>query len=117
MRRGARWLLIVPLLGTPMSNFAAGSAQPLWDCVAGRTSISKAATRLKASEAIALASTAARNQGIELSKFRQSSVCFDGSMEPGLWTVFFEGREPRLGNHFLVWVKDDTGTTKVMFGE
>jgi hypothetical protein len=68
-------------------------------------------------EAIALASTAAKKEGLDLAKFRQSSVCFDAAQERGSWVVFFDGRQPRPGNHFLVEVRDDSGATEVMPGQ
>jgi len=116
MRHTAK-LLFITMLGTSVPGLAAELSERPWDCVVGRTSVSKEVTRLKPSEAIALASAAAKKHGFDLAKFRQSSICFNASKGPGQWTVFFDGREVRLGNHFLVWVRDDTGATEIMLGQ
>ncbi len=86
-----------------------------WDCKVGPKSLSMPATRLRSSEAISLAMSAAMKQGWHLENFRPSSICFDASKHQ--WTVFFEGRVPLPGNHFWVWVEDSTGTTEIMPGE
>jgi FPC/CPF motif-containing protein YcgG len=117
MRHGAKWLLFITILGASLPDFAAEPSELPWDCAAGRASVSKGAKRLKVTEAIALASTAAKKKGFDLARFQQSSICFDTSKERGSWVVFFDGREPRPGNHFLVEVRDDTGATDVMPGQ
>ena len=115
-RREIASLLSTALLVAPSVAAAEPPDQP-WDCVLGRAHVSKAATRLKPKEAIALASKTAKKQGLDLAKFRQSTICFDATKKGGEWTVFYDGRELRLGNHFLVWVRDDTGGTQYMHGE
>src|SRR5213075_2341381 len=98
-------------------GLAAESSEQPWDCAVGRGSTAKGKPRLTPKEAIVVASSAAEKKGVKLGQFRQSSICFDASRGQGQWTVFFEGRELRLGNHFLVWVRDDTGAAEYMRGE
>ena len=88
-----------------------------WDCKEGRSSASKATTRLKPQEAIRLASVAAKKRGVDLSTYKLSSICFDGTGKRGTWSVFFIGRQLRPGNHFLVFVQDATGAAEYMPGE
>ena len=113
----ARPVLLTALLGASTLGFAAGPTDQPWDCVAGRGSPAKGKPRLKPGEVIALASKQAKKDGIDLSRFRQSSICFGEKQAHGEWTVFFDGRELRPGNYFLVWVRDDTGAAKYMPGE
>ncbi len=99
-------------------EFTYNPVEPLresWDCRVGPKSLSTAATRLRTSEAISLAMSAAKKQGWHLDNYRPSSICFDASKHQ--WTVFFEGRVLLPGIHFLVWVEDSTGATKIMPGE
>jgi len=116
MNHHAKGLLLIATLVAALPIAAAEPDQP-WDCALGRAYASKAETHLKPKEAIALASKAAKKEGLDLAKFRQSTICFDATKTGGQWTVFYDGRELRLGNHFLVWVRDDTGATKYMHGE
>ena len=117
MVRDAKSWLLVAMLGVSAPFVAAQSSDQPWDCEKGLTWASGAATRLKPTEAIAIASEAAKKNGTDLAKYRQSSVCFDVSKDRGRWTVFFDGIEPKPGNHFLVWVRDDNGGAKIMGGE
>lgn len=117
MKHRAKGLLLIAALVAALPVSAAEPPDQPWDCVLGRAYVSKAATRLKPKEAIALASKAAKKEGLDLAKFRQSTICFDAIKTGGEWTVFYDGRELRVGNHFLVWVRDDTGATKYMHGE
>lgn len=117
MKHHAKALLLIAALVGSLPNLGAQPSSTPWDCALGRGSVSKVATHLKPKEAIALASRAAKKKGLDLTKFRQSSICFDATKEGGEWTVFYDGRELRIGNHFLVWVRDDTGATKYMHGE
>ena len=113
----AKGFLLFAWFASPLIGLAAEPADQPWDCAVGRGAVAKGEPRLTPKEAIALASKAARKQGINLAQFRQSSICFDASRERGQWTVFFDGRELRPGNHFLVWVQDDSGATQYMPGE
>jgi hypothetical protein len=107
------WALIVAIAG-PSSALPAETTEKPWDCKKGTTWVSTAKTRLSPSEAVAVASSAAKKSGTSLEKFRQTSLCFDASKNR--WTVYFDGVEPMPGNHFLVWVRDDTGSTQIKGG-
>ena len=63
---------------------------------------------------IHISNQAAMKAGFRLADFEPPSVTAPMN---GKWTVFYEGKTPVLGNHFLVWVDDRTGKTKVMLGE
>lgn len=116
-RRGANWLMFLTVLGASMPGSATEASGRPWDCVAGRTTESKAPARLKPSEVIALASAAAKKRGYDLAKIRQSSICFDASHKRASWTVFFDVRDGVPVSHFRIWVRDDTGAAKLMPGE
>ena len=111
-----RWLLAT-MFAMSWPILAAEPADQPWDCDKGLTWPSSARTRLKPSEAIAIASKAAKGQGTDLSRYRLSSICFSALKDKGSWTVFFDGLKAQPGNHFLVWVRDDTGATIIMPGE
>jgi hypothetical protein len=107
--------LSILLLTLSAGVFADAPDEP-WNCEKGRGSPVSGTSLRKPSEVIEIAVAAAKKGGWELAKYRQSSICFR-SDRPGQWTVFFEGLERRPGNHFLVSVRDDTGTTKILPGE
>lgn len=92
------------------------ASESLWNCEKGRSFPSKAVTQLKLADVVALASAAAKKEGWNLAEYRHSSTCFSSRRYPE-WTVFFEGLELRPGNHFSVWVRDDTKATRIMPGE
>jgi hypothetical protein len=107
--------LFVAFVALP-SHGVESSEQP-WDCVAGRATPATAKTRLSPSKVSTLAATAAKDQGVGLAKYRQTSICFNDSEQR--WAVFFEaaGPEVKLGDHFLVWVREDTQAATLMWGE
>lgn len=102
------------MLGTSAPVLAQQQNQ-IWDCVAGRDTPSEVEKRLTISDAVTRASRTAEANNVDLTKFQQSSICFDAIEKS--WTVFFEGREPRPGNHFMVLVHDTDDVTKFMPGE
>lgn len=117
MHVGIGLLLCVIVVFASGSVQAHGTSPQPWDCAAGRATPSKDRTRLAASQAIELASTAAKREGVDLTKFRSPSLCFDASKPQRTWAVFYDGVELSPGNHFLVSVRDTTGATKLMWGE
>src|SRR5690349_13370225 len=110
-------MALIAVLATSTFSYGAEDAGDLRACASGRAVPATAKTRLSQSKAIALASAAAKAQSINLAKYRQSSLCFDESRQQ--WTVFFQAAGPkiRVGDHFLVWVRDDTQATTLMWGE
>jgi len=96
-------------------GLAEGVSEEPWNCDADRSSVSRATTRLKPREVIRLASVATKKRGVDLGKFKQSTICF--SEMRATWTVFFEGLVPGPGIHFLLWVNDKNGEAEYMPGE
>lgn len=76
-----------------------------------------AGTRLTPKDAVVLANREATRKGYNLADFEIPVVEYEGEKDK-TWTVSYEGRQPlRLGMHFLVWVRDDTGECQLMPGE
>lgn len=69
--------------------------------------------QLAQSEAIRIAAEAAVSSGYVLAEYEEPRVEY----EHPRWTVLYEGRVATPGNHFLVWVDDETGEPQVMAGE
>jgi hypothetical protein len=73
--------------------------------------------RLSEREVIEIAERAARRHGYRLADYSAPKAHFEFAKKDGTWTVFFEGRVPMPGNHFLVWVHDRTRQATIMPGE
>jgi hypothetical protein len=73
--------------------------------------------RLSENEVIAIANNAAERAGHILSEYDKPRAKFNFVSKDSTWTVFYDGKIPAPGNHFMIWVKDQTGETQVMEGE
>ena len=73
--------------------------------------------RLTQAKVIRLAREAAEREGIKLDRYKEPEANYEFTRKDGTWTVFFDGKVPTPGNHFMVWVNDGTKKTKVMRGE
>ena len=62
---------------------------------------------MSAVAAIELASVFAAEKGYDVKKYRTSS-----QFEENVWVIFFESSEPKLGDHFTVYVNDQTKSVK-----
>jgi hypothetical protein len=74
-------------------------------------------TTLTAEKAIALANAEATKQGRDLDEYDPPKAQYDSAVKGKDWTVFYEGKTKAPGNHFLVWVNDETKECKLMPGE
>jgi hypothetical protein len=72
--------------------------------------------RLAETDVIRIAGEAAVKRGFRLADFKAPEV-HPAVSRGGTWTLFYEGKTPRPGNHFLVWVTDQSGAAQVMPGE
>jgi hypothetical protein len=73
-------------------------------------------TRLAETNVFRIAGEAAVKAGFRLADFKDPEV-HSSAARGATWTVFYEGKVPVPGNHFLVWVDDRTGDAQVMPGE
>jgi hypothetical protein len=73
--------------------------------------------QLKVDEVIQIANMAAQEAGYNLSEFKKPKAYFGLGKKDQTWTVFYDGKILKHGNHFLVWVNDITRKTQVMPGE
>ena len=74
--------------------------------------------KMSLTEVVGVASRAATDAGYKLSNYKDPEVSYESLRKDGTWTVFFDGKPPGLpGRHFLVWVNDRNGQTKLMPGE
>jgi hypothetical protein len=71
-------------------------------------------TNLSAEKVVALANAEAIRQGRDLNKCEPPRAVYEYT-----WTVFYEGKGEvkTVGNHFLVWVDDQTSECKLIPGE
>jgi len=67
--------------------------------------------------AVALANAEAIRRGYDLKEFETPRCEYDASKPDNAWTVLYDGKVKAPGNHFLVWVNDQTGQCKLMPGE
>ena len=66
--------------------------------------------RLSPREAIQIARVAAERQGMDLRKFKEPEADYRSGAKR--WGVFFDGKVSRPGNHFYIFVDDQTGETR-----
>lgn len=66
---------------------------------------------------INLANQKATQEGFDLTKYDTPHAEYDSTAKEQEWTVFYEGKIKKPGNHFLVWVNDDNGNCELMRGE
>ena len=83
----------------------------------GFTSAADAPTRLAEAEVIRIASAAAEKKGFRLKDYKAPRVHYEFTKKDKSWTVFYDGKVSSPGNHFLVWINDQTGAATVMPGE
>jgi hypothetical protein len=74
-------------------------------------------TRLSREQAVALANAEAVKQGRDVNRYELRTAEYEFSGQDHIWTVFFEGKVKATGNHFLVWVNDQTDECRLMPGE
>lgn len=73
--------------------------------------------KLSQADAIRIAAEAATKHGYRLSKFKPPRAEHEVTRKDATWSVFYEGKEPIPGNHFIVSVKDQSGEAQVMPGQ
>ena len=100
-------LFLAAMTTCGLSYAAERSDLPLRDCDESVRSLSPPKTRLSQMEAHALALSAAKGRGVDLTRFHPPTICFAGSTQQ--WLVFFNGRGSYPGNHFSVFINDKTG--------
>ena len=64
--------------------------------------------RLSPSEVIEIAKIVGATNGMKLGDYKAPRVDFQATKQK-TWSVFFDGRVPMPGNHFAVFVDDQTG--------
>src|SRR5437773_10132051 len=73
--------------------------------------------RLSQAQAVRIAAEAATKHGYRLTDYKDPQAHYQFTRKDMTWSVFYDGRVPMPGHHFLVWVDDRTGEARVMPGE
>jgi hypothetical protein len=76
-----------------------------------------AGTRLSLAKVIRIAKQTAQLQGRNLRDYQEPEAHYEFTRKDSSWSVFFDGRIPMPGNHFLVTVDDRTGEAVLQGGE
>jgi len=101
----------------PMSRFPiqfiAGTSLLVASCSQPKPDIA----RLSQADVFRLAGVAAVEQGYSLEKYKDPQAHYEFTRNDRTWGVFYDGKVPAPGNHFLVVINDRTGTARVMPGE
>ena|SRR5215831_7961779 len=71
-------------------------------------------TRLTEAEVVRIANTAAETKGYRIKDFKAPKLGCKLRNEDLTWTLFYEGKVPAFGDHFWVWVEDQTGVATVV---
>ena len=72
--------------------------------------------KLSESEVEAIANSAAKASGADLSQFHAPELHYEYVSKDCTWSVFYQGIKPMIGNHFLVVVNDCTRAARVWGG-
>jgi hypothetical protein len=73
--------------------------------------------KLSKEEVIALANQEAIRQGYKIDQYETPKSKYEFTEKYHSWTVFYEGKQKDPGNHFTVWVNDQTGSCQLMRGK
>jgi hypothetical protein len=73
--------------------------------------------RLPTAEVTRIANQAAERQGVDLRQYKEPRAHYELTRKDKSWSVFFDGRVARPGNHFSVSVDDQTGETRFFGGK
>ena len=60
---------------------------------------------------------ASLNKGVHRTNYKDPEAHYEFTKKDKTWSVFFHGKVPMPGNHFLVWVDDRTQKAQFMQGE
>jgi hypothetical protein len=71
---------------------------------------------LSTPEAIRIAKQAAERQGADLRRYKEPEARYEFTRKDKTWLVSFGGRVAMPGNHFSVYVDDQTGETRFFGG-
>jgi hypothetical protein len=74
-------------------------------------------SKMSQEDVVRLANRAAADAGYKLTDYKAPEARYEFTKKDKTWSVFFDGKAPMPGNHFLVCVDDKTGKTQVMPGE
>jgi len=72
--------------------------------------------RLSQAQAVRIAAEAATKQGYHLTDYKDPQAHYEFTRKDRTWSIFYDGKVPMPGHHFLVWVDDRNGETRVMPG-
>jgi hypothetical protein len=73
--------------------------------------------RLSQAQAISIAKKAAERAGYRLTDYEEPRANYEFTKKNKKWSAFFVGRDPKPGNHFLIWIDDQTEKTEVIPGQ
>ena len=94
-----------------------GCSHPTPNTAPAESATKSAGARLGQAEAVRIAAEAASKNGYRLADYNAPQVHYEFTRKDKTWSVFYDGKVPMPGHHFLVWVDDQTGTARVMPGE
>jgi hypothetical protein len=77
--------------------------------------VKPAGARLSPREVIEMAKRAGEHNGMKLDDYKKPEFSYRATKEK-TWSVFFDGRVPMHGNHFMVVVDDQTGEAHYVGG-
>jgi hypothetical protein len=72
---------------------------------------------LTPSQVISIAKHTAETKGIHLTNYKEPEAHYEFTKKDKTWSVFFDGKVPMPGNHFLVWIDDQTQKAQLMPGD
>ena len=72
--------------------------------------------RLSQAQAINIAKLAAEREGRRLIDYKDPEAHYEFIQKDRSWSIFFDGKVPMFGNHFVVVVDDQTKSTRIMPG-
>jgi hypothetical protein len=95
----------------------AGCSHPVASTAPTPSATKPDGARLNQVEVVRIAGEAATKHGYHVADYKDPQTHYEFTRKDKTWTVFYDGKVPAAGNHFLVWVDDQTGVARVMPGE
>jgi hypothetical protein len=105
------------LVALALSLLFAGCSHPTTSTAPTASDAKVDGARLSQAQVVRIAAEAATKHGYRLADYKDPEAHYQFTRKDKTWSVFYDGKVPTPGNHFLVVIDDQTGAARVMPGE
>ncbi len=100
-----------------VSLLVAGCSHPTPSTAPTASDAKADGARLSQAQVVRIAAEAATKHGYRLADYKDPEAHYQFTRKDKTWNVFYDGKVPTPGNHFLVEIDDQTGAARVMPGD